>query len=67
MTMRSVSLFINNFNFVSDLLVSKKHTNDQKNDLIRRFDDVKNLTESKKIFKQLKKEYGKERDQKSFV
>jgi hypothetical protein len=65
--MRSVSLFINNFNFVSDLLVSKKHTNDQKNDLIRRFDDVKNLTESKKIFKQLKKEYGKERDQKSFV
>jgi hypothetical protein len=65
--MKSISLFINNFNFVSDLLVSKKHTNDQKNDLIRRFDDVKNLTESKKIFKQLKKEYGKERDQKSFV
>jgi hypothetical protein len=58
--MKSVSLFINNFNFVSDLLVFKKHTDDQKNDLIRRFDNVKNLTESKKIFKQLKKEYGKE-------
>ena len=58
--MKSVSLFINNFNFVSDLLVSKKHTDDQKNDLIRRFDNVKNLTESKKIFKQLKNEYGKE-------
>ena len=60
--MKSVSLFINNFNFVSDLLVSKKHTDDEKNDLIRRFDDVKNLTESKKLFKQLKKEYGKERN-----
>lgn len=60
MNMKSVSLFINNFNFVSDLLASKKHTDDQKNDLIRRFDNVKNLTESKKIFKQLKKEYGKE-------
>lgn len=60
--MKSVSLFINNFNFVSVFLVSKKHTDDQKNDLIRKFDNVKNLTESKKLFKQLKQENGKERN-----
>ena len=59
--MRSLNLFINNFSFVNDLLKSEKHTKGQKIDLIRKFDNIKNLNDSKNLYKKLK-ENGKERN-----